>query len=74
MRFAYALHMRRQNLINLSCLYGKPFGLVIEIIFHYCTTSPSHKINLFKSSFQGSCFERLDNASMLLPHFCQMTV
>ena len=31
MRFAYALHMRRQNLALFICLYIKPFELVIEI-------------------------------------------
>jgi len=34
MCFAYALHMRCQNLVLLSCLYTEPFELVIEIIFH----------------------------------------
>ena len=37
MRFAYALHMRCQNLVLLSCVYIEPFELVIEIVFHYCT-------------------------------------
>ena len=85
MRFAYALHMRRQNLVLFPCLYIEPFELVIEIIFHYCTTPPCHKIDLFKRPFRGSHFERLDDAFVLLvsliitlpsdnPHFCQMTV
>jgi len=66
MRFAYALHMRRQNLVFLSCLYTEPFELVIEIVFHYCTTPPIHKINLFKRPIRGSRFERLDDAFVLL--------
>jgi len=66
MRFAYALHMHRQNLVLLSCLYTEPFELVIEIVFHYCTTPCWHKTNLFKRSIRGSRFERLDNAFMLL--------
>ena len=41
MRFAYALHMRRQNLVLLSCSYTEP----LELIFHYCTTPPCHKID-----------------------------
>jgi len=32
MRFAYALHMRRHNLVLLSCLYTEPFELDIEIV------------------------------------------
>ena len=31
MRFAYALHMHRQNLVLLSCVYTELFELVIEI-------------------------------------------
>jgi len=34
MCFAYALHVRRQKLVPLSCLFAKPFELVIEIDFH----------------------------------------
>jgi len=45
---SYALHMRRQNLVLFLCLYIEPFELVIEIIFHYCTTPPCLKINLLK--------------------------
>ena len=87
MRFAYALHMRQQNLVPFACLYIEPqvIELVIEVIFHYCTTPPCHKIDLFKRPFRGSCFERLDDAFVLLnqlqlpllsenPYFCQMTV
>jgi len=48
------------------CLYIEPFELVIEIVFHYCTTPPCNKINLFKRPFQGSRFERLDDALVLL--------
>jgi len=59
--FAYALHMRQQNLVPFPCLYIELFGLVIEVIFHYCTTPPCHKINLFKRLFRGS----LDDASVL---------
>jgi len=66
MRFAYALHMRRRNLVFLSCLYNEPSELVIEIIFHYCTTPSCHKIKLFKRPFRGSHFERLDDAFVLL--------
>ena len=66
MRFAYALHMRRQNLVPFSCLYTEPFELVLEIVFHYCTTHPCHKINLLKRPFQGSRFECLDDAFLLL--------
>jgi len=33
-----ALHMRRQNLVPLSCLYTQSFELVAEIVFQYCTT------------------------------------
>jgi len=42
------------------------FELVIEDIFHYCTTPPCHKIDLFKRPFRGSRSKRLDNASVLL--------
>jgi len=56
------LHMRRQNLVLLSCLYNEPLELVIESVFHYLTTPPCHKINLFKRPFQGSLFEHLDDA------------
>jgi len=66
MRFAYTLHMRRQNLCPVSYLYTEPFEIVIEIIFHYCATPPCHKINLFKRSFWGSRFECLDDACVLL--------
>ena len=66
MRFAYALHMRQQNLVSFSCLYIEFFELVIEVIFHYCTTPPCHKIDLFKLAFRGSNSERLDDASVLL--------
>jgi len=51
MHFAYALHMRHQSLVSFPCLYIEPFTLVIEKIFHYCTTPPCHKINLFKRPF-----------------------
>ena len=66
MRFAYALHMRRQNLVLFPYLYTQPFELVIEIIFHYWPTPPCHKINLFNRPFCGSRFERLDDALVLL--------
>jgi len=65
-RFAYALHMRQQNLVLLPCLYTEPFELVIEIVFHYCTAPPCHTINLLKRPFRGSRFERLDDAFVLL--------
>ena len=66
MLFVYTLHMRRQNLALVSCLYTKPFELVIEVIFYYCTTPPCHKINLFKRPFRVSRFEHLDDALVLL--------
>ena len=65
MCFAYVLHMRRQNLVRLSCLYAKPFELDIKITFRYCTSPPCHKINRFKRPFRGSRFERLDDAFVL---------
>ena len=61
---AYALHMRRQNLVPLSCLYAKHFELVIEIVFHYCNTPPCHKINLFKRMMLLCC--SLDSSSFSL--------
>ena len=66
MRFAYVLHMRQQNLVLFPCLYIGPFELVIEVIFHYCSTPPWQKINLFKRPFRGSRFERLEDAFELL--------
>jgi len=66
MCFTYALHMRRQNLVFLSCLYTEPYKFVIEIVFHYCTTPPCYKINLFIRPFRGSHFQRLDDAFVLL--------
>ena len=85
MRLAFALHMRRQNLVIFSCLYTEPFELVIEIVFHYCTTPSRHKIKMFKRPFRGSRFERLDDTFVVLSSlillepqkiliFCQMTV
>jgi len=56
MRFAYALHVRQQNLVPFPCLYVEPFKLVIEVIVNYCNTPPCHKINLFKRLFRGSRF------------------
>ena len=47
-------------------LYIELFELVIEVIFHCCTTPPCHKITLFKRPFRGSRFERLDDAFVLL--------
>ena len=49
MHFAYALCMRRQNLVPLSCLYAEPFTLVIEIVSNYYTTPPRHKLQIFRS-------------------------
>jgi len=66
MRFSCALHEHRQNFVPLSCLYVEPFELVIEIIFHYCTTPPCHNIILFKRPFQGSRSERIIDAFVLL--------
>jgi len=50
-------------------LYAKPFQLVTEIAFRYCTTPPCHKINLFKRPFWGSRFERFDDAFVQLISF-----
>jgi len=47
-------------------VYIELFELVIQVIFHYCTTPPCHKINLLKGPFRGSRFERLDDAFVLL--------
>jgi len=66
MRFAYALHMHHLNLVFFPCLYIELFELVIEVIFHYCTTPPCQKINLFKRPFRCSRLERLDDAFVLL--------
>jgi len=66
MRSAYALHMRQQNLVPFPCLYIEFLELVIKVTFHYCTTPPCHKIDLFKRLFRGSLSERLDDASVLL--------
>jgi len=44
MRFAYALHMCQQNFVPLPYLYIEFFELVVEVIFHYCTTPPCHQI------------------------------
>ena len=64
MRFAYALHVRQQNLDLFPCLYIELFELVTEVIFHYCTTPPYHKIDMVKRPFEGSRSEPLDNASV----------
>ena len=37
----HALHMRQHNLVPFPCLY---IELVIEVIFHYCTTPPATKL------------------------------
>ena len=58
--------MCQQDLVLFPCLYIELFELVIEVIFHYCTTPPCHKIDLYKRPFRGSRFERLDDASVLL--------
>jgi len=58
MCLAYALHMCQQNLVPFPCLYIEFFELVIEVIFHYCTRPPCHKMNLFKRPFRGCCLER----------------
>jgi len=64
--FTYGLHMRRQNLVFVFCLYTEPFELVIEIVFRYCNTPPCHNIHLFTHPFRGIRFERLDDAFVLL--------
>ena len=88
MRFTYALHMRRQKPVSLSCLYVMHLELVIEIVFHDYSTPPCHKIDLFKRPFWGSHFEPAPGwyflcCSLALsfftrppenPHFCQTTV
>ena len=66
MRFVYVLDMRRQNLVLFPCLYIEPFELVVEIIFHFCTTPPCYRIKLSKRLFRGSRFECLDDAFVLL--------
>ena len=58
--------MRQQNLVPFPCLYIELFELVIEVIFHYYTTSPCYKIDLLKHPFRGSRSERLDDAAVLL--------
>ena len=74
MRFAYALHMRQQNLVLFPCLCIELFELVIEIILHYCITPPCHKIDLFKRPFRGSRSERLDDASVLIVSLILMMI
>ena len=66
MRFAYALHMCQQNFVPFPCLYIEFFDIVIQVIFHCCTTPPCHKIDQFKRPFWGSRSERFDYASVLL--------
>jgi len=66
MHFTYALYMCHQNLVSFSYLCTEPVELFIEIVFHYCTTPPYHKIHLYKRPFWGSHFERLDDAFVLL--------
>jgi len=65
MCFAHALHVRRQNLVPLSCLYTKPFVLVKYFVFHYCTTLHCYKINLYKFVFWGSHFEYIEDAFVM---------
>jgi len=65
-RFAYALHMCQQNPVPFPCLYIELFELVIELIFHYCTTPPCHKIDVFKRPFPGCRSESLNDACVLL--------
>ena len=62
----HALHLRHQKIVFHSCLYTEPFELVIQIVLHYCTTPPWHKIDLFKRPFRGSRFKCLDDSFMLL--------
>jgi len=66
MHFAHALYMRWQNLVFFPCLYTEPFELIIEIVFHCCTTPPCHKTSLLRSPFWGSRFQRLNDAFVLL--------
>ena len=63
-RFAYALHMRQQNLVAFPACTLSFSSLLIEVIsgFHYCPTPPCHKIDLFKRPFRGSRSERLNDA------------
>jgi len=55
-----------QNLVPFPCMYIELIELVIEVIFHYCTTPPCHKIDLIKHPFRGSRSECLDDVSVLL--------
>ena len=50
------------------CLYIEPLELVVNIIFHYCTTPACHKINLFKhpSWLWGSRFGCLEDSFVLI--------
>jgi len=66
MFFAYALHVRQQNLVLFPCLYIDLLEVVIEVIFNYYTTPPCNKIDLFKRPIRGSRSERLDDTSVLL--------
>ena len=74
MRFAYTLHMCQKNFVLFPCLQIEFFELVIKVIFHYCTTPPCLKIDLFKRPFRDSRSERLDNASVLLVSLISFTL
>ena len=64
MHFAYVLHMCQQNFVPFPCLYSGLVELVTEVIFHYCTTPPCHKIDLFKRPFKAGAAAL--SASMML--------
>jgi len=68
------LHLRQQNLVHFPCSYIELIEVVIEVIFHYCTTTFCHKIKLFQRLFRGSRFERLDDAFVLLVSLILMMI
>lgn len=60
------VHMRCQDLVSRSCVFAKMFEHGLEIVFHYCTARPCHKINVFKCLFQGFCSECLNDIVVML--------
>ena len=66
MRFAYALHMRQQNLVPFPCLYIVLFELYrshLPLLHHHASLPQNI---LFQCPFRHSRSERLNDASMLL--------
>jgi len=69
MAFLFVL-FRRDRFFNFCCIFRQRFSAaylfklflllqsvhatLFEIVFHYCTTHPCHKINVFKRPFRGS--------------------